>query len=101
MIAVKNLAARAAQVDSFGVDYICVHTGYDLQAEGQNSFEDLRAIKAVVKNAKVAVAGGIKLSTLPEVIAAGPDLIIVGGGITGQEDIKATASEMRQLIKQG
>ncbi|HTG68140.1 MAG TPA: 3-hexulose-6-phosphate synthase [Candidatus Udaeobacter sp.] len=101
MIAVKNLAARAAQVDSFGVDYICVHTGYDLQAEGQNSFEDLRTIKAVVKNAKVAVAGGIKLSTLPEVIAAGPDLIIVGGGITGQEDIKATASEMRQLIKQG
>lgn len=101
MIAVKNLAARAAQVDSFGVDYICVHTGYDLQAEGQNSFEDLRTIKSVVKNAKVAVAGGIKLSTLPEVIAAGPDLIIVGGGITGQEDIKAAASEMQQLIKQG
>lgn len=101
MIAVKNLAARAAQVDSFGVDYICVHTGYDLQAEGQNSFEDLRTIKSVVKNAKVAVAGGIKLSTLPEVIAAGPDLIIVGGGITGQENIKAAASEMQQLIKQG
>ncbi|OMF37305.1 3-hexulose-6-phosphate synthase [Paenibacillus sp. FSL H8-0548] len=100
MIAVKNLAERAAQVDSFGVDYICVHTGYDLQAEGQNSFEDLRTIKSVVKNAKVAVAGGIKLSTLPEVIAAGPDLVIVGGGITGQADIKAAASEMQQLIKQ-
>lgn len=101
MIAVKNLAERAAQVDSFGVDYVCVHTGYDLQAEGQNSFEDLRTIKSVVKNAKVAVAGGIKLSTLPEVIAAGPDLIIVGGGITGQGDIQAAASEMQQLIKQG
>ena len=101
MIAVKNLAERAAQVDSFGVDYVCVHTGYDLQAEGQNSFEDLRTIKSVVKNAKVAVAGGIKLSTLPEVIAVGPDLIIVGGGITGQADIQAAASEMQQLIKQG
>lgn len=101
MIAVKNLAERAAQVDSFGVDYVCVHTGYDLQAEGQNSFEDLRTIKSVVKNAKVAVAGGIKLSTLPEVIAVGPDLIIVGGGITGQVDIQAAASEMQQLIKQG
>jgi 3-hexulose-6-phosphate synthase len=101
MIAVKNLAERAAQIDSFGVDYICVHTGYDLQAAGQNSFEDLRTIKAVVKNAKVAVAGGIKLSTLPEVIAVKPDLVIVGGGITGEADIKAAAAAIQQLIKQG
>ncbi|MGO4545206.1 3-hexulose-6-phosphate synthase [Paenibacillus sp. 2TAB23] len=101
MIAVKNLAERAAQVDALGVDYICVHTGYDLQAVGQNSFEDLLTLKSVVKNAKIAVAGGIKLGTLPEVIAAGPDLVIVGGGITGQEDMSAVASEMQQLIKQG
>lgn len=101
MIAVKNLAERAEQIDSFGVDYICVHTGYDLQAVGKNSFEDLRTIKRVVKNAKVAVAGGIKLATLSEVIAVKPDLVIVGGGITGQVDIKAAAAEMQQLIKQG
>ncbi|WP_424767643.1 3-hexulose-6-phosphate synthase [Paenibacillus sp. sgz302251] len=101
MIAVKNLAERAAQVDALGVDYICVHTGYDLQAAGQNSFEDLRTIKSVVKNAKTAVAGGIKLDTLPGVIAAKPDLVIVGGGITGQDDMKATASQMKQLIAQG
>ncbi|MCA0756233.1 3-hexulose-6-phosphate synthase [Paenibacillus sp. N4] len=100
MIAVKNLAERAAQVDSLGVDYICVHTGYDLQAAGQNSFDDLRTIKSVVKSAKTAVAGGIKLSTLPEVIAAAPDLVIVGGGITSQEDKKAAAAEMKQLIAQ-
>lgn len=101
MIAVKNLAERTAQIDAFGVDYICVHTGYDLQAEGQNSFEDLRTIKSVVKNAKVAVAGGIKLATLPEVIAVKPDLVIVGGGITGQVDLAAAAAEMQKLIKQG
>lgn len=101
MIAVKNLAERAEQIDSFGVDYICVHTGYDLQAIGQNSFEDLRTIKRVVKHAKVAVAGGIKLTTLPEVIAVKPDLIIVGGGITGENDMIAAANEMQQLIKQG
>jgi len=101
MIAVKNLAERAAQIDAFGVDYICVHTGYDLQAVGKNSFEDLRTIKSVVKNAKVAVAGGIKLETLPEVIAVQPDLIIVGGGITGHADIQAAAAQMQQLIQQG
>jgi len=101
MIGVKDLAQRAQEVDAFGVDYICVHTGYDLQAVGKNSFEDLQTIKRVVKNAKTAVAGGIKLSTLPEVIQSQPDLVIVGGGITGEADKKAAAAEMQRLIKQG
>lgn len=101
MIGIKDIEGRAKELDALGVDYICVHTGYDLQAVGQNSFEDLKKIKGVVKNAKTAIAGGIKLSTLPEVIKAQPDLVIVGGGITGQEDKKAAAAEMQKLIKQG
>jgi 3-hexulose-6-phosphate synthase len=101
MIAVKDKVERAKELDEFGVDYICVHTGYDLQAVGQNSFEDLKAINSVVKNAKTAIAGGIKLETLPEVIIAGPDLVIVGGGITGHTDMKAAAAQMQQMIKQG
>ncbi|SFC92326.1 3-hexulose-6-phosphate synthase [Bacillus sp. OV322] len=99
MIAVKDIEGRAKELDELGADYICVHTGYDLQAVGQNSFEDLMAIKRVVKNAKTAVAGGIKLETLPEVLKAQPDLVIVGGGITGQNDKKAAAAEMQKLIK--
>jgi 3-hexulose-6-phosphate synthase len=101
MIAVKDLAGRAKEVDAMGVDYICVHTGYDLQAVGKNSFEDLQTIKGVVTNAKTAIAGGIKLDTLPEVIKVQPDLVIVGGGITGQADKKAAAAKMQQMINQG
>ncbi|KAF0823199.1 3-hexulose-6-phosphate synthase [Cytobacillus firmus] len=101
MIAVKDLAGRAKEVDAMGVDYICVHTGYDLQAVGKNSFEDLQTIKGVVKHAKTAIAGGIKLDTLPEVIKVQPDLVIVGGGITGQADKKAAAAKMQQMINQG
>lgn len=101
MIAVKDLETRAKEVDALGVDYICVHTGYDLQAIGKNSFEDLQTIKRAVKNAKTAIAGGIKLETLPEVIKAQPDLVIVGGGITGQADIKAAAAQIQKLVKQG
>ncbi|MFB9757284.1 MULTISPECIES: 3-hexulose-6-phosphate synthase [Bacillaceae] len=100
MINVKDLEQRAKEVDALGVDYICVHTGYDLQAEGESPFEQLQTIKRVVKNAKTAVAGGIKLNTLPEVVQSQPDLVIVGGGITGQQDKKAVASEMQRLVKQ-
>ncbi|WP_286231647.1 3-hexulose-6-phosphate synthase [Neobacillus mesonae] len=100
MINVKNLEQRAKEIDALGVDYICVHTGYDLQAEGENSFQQLQTIKRVVKNAKTAIAGGIKLNTLPEVVQTQPDLVIVGGGITGQQDKKTVAAEMELLIKQ-
>jgi 3-hexulose-6-phosphate synthase len=101
MIAVKDLAGRAKEVDEMGVDYICVHTGYDLQAVGKNSFDDLKTIKSVVKNAKTAIAGGIKMDTLAEVVEVNPDLVIVGGGIANQDDKKAAAETMQQMIKQG
>jgi 3-hexulose-6-phosphate synthase len=100
LIAVKDIAKRAQEVDEMGVDYICVHTGYDLQAKGQNSFKDLETIKGVVKNAKTAIAGGIKLETLPEVLKSNPDLVIVGGGIANQEDKKGVAAKMQEMIKQ-
>lgn len=99
MMNVPNIEQRAKEIDALGVDYICVHTGYDLQAAGENSFAQLMTIKGVVKNAKTAVAGGIKLETLPEVIKANPDLIIVGGGITGVDEKAAVAKEMQQLVK--
>jgi 3-hexulose-6-phosphate synthase len=99
MIAVKDLAGRAQELDAMGVDYICVHTGYDLQAVGKNSLEDLQIIKRVVKNAKTAIAGGIKLETLAEVVKVNPDLVIVGGGITGQANKKAASAEMQKMLK--
>ncbi|AYE52038.1 3-hexulose-6-phosphate synthase [Priestia megaterium NCT-2] len=100
MINVKNLEQRAKEVDALGVDYICVHTGYDLQAEGETPFEQLQTIKRVVKHAKTAVAGGIKLNTLPEVVHSQPDLVIVGGGITSEKDKRNVAEEMKKVVKQ-
>ncbi|MPQ24478.1 3-hexulose-6-phosphate synthase [Bacillus paralicheniformis] len=100
MIGIKDIKSRAKELDELGVDYICVHTGYDLQAIGQNSFEDLMTIKNVVKNAKTAIAGGIKLDTLPEVVKLKPDLVIVGGGIANQDDKAAAAAKMKQTIQQ-
>ncbi|MCF8888648.1 MULTISPECIES: 3-hexulose-6-phosphate synthase [Priestia] len=100
MINVKNLEQRAKEVDALGVDYICVHTGYDLQAEGETPFDHLQTIKRVVKNAKTAVAGGIKLNTLPEIVQSQPDLVIVGGGITSEKDKRNVAEEMKKVVKQ-
>jgi 3-hexulose-6-phosphate synthase len=91
---------RKNLIDALGVDYIFDQTGYDLQAVGQNSFEDLATLKSVVTYAKTAVTGAIKMETIPEVIAARPDLIIVGGGITGQDDKQETASTIHRMLQE-
>jgi len=101
MINVKNLEERAKEIDALGVDYICIHTGTDVQTVGIDPLEELLKVKSVVKNAKIAVAGGIKLSTLPQIIKAKPDVVIVGSGITGQEDKRTAALEFKKLINQG
>ncbi|MCE5049018.1 3-hexulose-6-phosphate synthase, partial [Staphylococcus equorum] len=86
MIAVQDLEKRAKDLDDLGADYIAVHTGYDLQAEGQSPLESLRKVKSVISNSKVAVAGGIKPDTIKDIVAENPDLIIVGGGIANADD---------------
>ncbi|PCF49467.1 3-hexulose-6-phosphate synthase [Staphylococcus delphini] len=99
LIAVQDLEKRAKEIDALGADYIAVHTGYDLQAQGQSPLDSLRKVKSVIKNAKVAVAGGIKLETVKEVADEGPDLIIVGGGIANADDPREAAKQIREAIE--
>ncbi|EGQ4043810.1 3-hexulose-6-phosphate synthase [Staphylococcus pseudintermedius] len=99
LIAVQDLEKRAKEIDALGADYIAVHIGYDLQAEGQSPLESLRKVKSVIKNAKIAVAGGIKPETVKEVADEGPDLIIVGGGIANADDPREAAKQIREAIE--
>ncbi|WP_186824471.1 orotidine 5'-phosphate decarboxylase / HUMPS family protein, partial [Staphylococcus piscifermentans] len=48
---------------------------------------------------KVAVAGGIKPDTIKDIVAEGPDLVIVGGGIANADDPVAAAKACRDAVK--
>lgn len=98
MIAVQDLEKRAKDLDDLGADYIAVHTGYDLQAEGQSPLESLRKVKSVISNSKVAVAGGIKPDTIKDIVVENPDLIIVGGGISNADDPVEAAKQCRDIV---
>jgi 3-hexulose-6-phosphate synthase len=98
MIAVQDLEQRAKELDALGADYIMVHTGYDLQAEGVSPLDSLRKVKSVISNSKLAVAGGIKPDTIEEVAKEEPDLIVVGGGIANADDPVAAAQQCRNAI---
>ena len=100
MIGVKDIEQRGIEIDLLGVDYICVHTAFDIQSQGNNPLHELQIISKVVKNAKTAVAGGIKLNTLEDIVNEKPEIVVVGGGITGQPDRKHAASAMKRIINQ-
>lgn len=98
MIGVAD-ASRVRRIDGLGADYICTHTAFDIQATGKNPLEELQAVKKIVRQAKIAVAGGIRLATIGAIAAEAPDLIIVGGGITGETNRKGAALQMRQIMQ--
>lgn len=98
MIAVKDIETRAIEIDAMGADYICVHTAFDVQDQGLNPLEELELVGKVVKNAKTAVAGGIKTETLKKIIPFSPAIVVCGGGITSKKDKYAAAKEMKDLM---
>jgi len=80
-----------------GAHIIGVHTGLDAQAAGQTPFADLQEIAALGLNVRVSVAGGIKHSTIKQVVDAGADIIVVGAAIYGADSPAEAARTLRDL----
>lgn len=99
MIAVKDLAARTIEIDQMGVDYICVHTAFDVQASGKDPLDELKIVNGVIKNAKSAVAGGVKLQTIDAIVEEGAEIIVVGGAICNAPNRQEMAKEMKGHLK--
>lgn len=99
MIAVKDLAQRTKEIDAMGVDYICVHTAFDVQATGKDPLDELKIVNGVIQHAQSAVAGGVKLSTIDAIVEEGAGIIVVGGAICNAKDRSAAAKEMKRHLK--
>jgi len=98
MIGVALVEGRAREIDALGVDYICVHTGTDVQALGRNPLYELRRVGKAVSRARIAVAGGINLGSIAAIVRQAPDIVIVGSGITAQVDPRSAAAEIKRVM---
>lgn len=98
LINVIDKAACAKAAAAAGAHIIGIHTGIDQQIAGQTPFADLANLLALRLGVKVSVAGGIKQSTVGQVVEAGANIIVVGGAITGAKDTGAAAKEIRALV---
>ncbi len=101
LINVADKVQCAKEAAAAGVNIIGVHTGLDAQAAGQTPFSDLLDITELGLPVRVSVAGGIKESTVTQVVRAGADIIVVGAAIYGAASPADAARRIRTLADGG
>lgn len=99
LICVNDIKKRAKELIALGVDYIGVHTGVDMQQQGRTPLHDLEELSAAVPHTHTAVAGGIKLSTIEAYVRLQPEILIAGGALYMQKDIRGAVIEMKGYLK--
>lgn len=97
MCSVSDMSKRAKEIEKMNPDYICVHVGYDIQATGADPIEELKKISSV--SIPKAMAGGIKITNFEDAVRSPAEVVIVGGGLYGQSNMKEIAVQMHEIIK--
>ena len=100
LVNVPDAVARARELESLGVHVLGVHCPIDEQMRGGDPFGTLRRVREAV-SLRLAVAGGITSETAPAAVAAGADIVIVGGAIAKSADAAAATRTIRQAIRSG
>ena len=98
LINVEDKAACARATCEAGAQVMGIHTGLDAQAAGHTPFADLNLIAALGLPVRISVAGGIKASTVQDVVRAGANIIVVGAAIYGAASPAEAAREIRELV---
>jgi 3-hexulose-6-phosphate synthase len=88
---------RMDELKDLGVDLVSLHFGKDMQQEGEIQ-TDLFSLTENISQFEVAVAGGINMQSLPEILRKKPNTIIVGSAITKAENFGEAALQMKGMI---
>jgi len=99
LINVDDKAYIARESVKLGAQIVGIHTGLDAQAAGHTPFADLQDVARLGLNVRISVAGGIKQSTVQQVVEAGANIIVVGAAIYGAASPAEAAREIRELVE--
>lgn len=78
--------------------YVLVHSGLDRQTSRRAPLLELELVERLRDHPKLAVAGGIRVSDIPKILAFPLDIIIVGGAITRAKNPNMAARKIRNAI---
>lgn len=106
----RSLAQRTAEVDSLGVSYVDVHTGYlpeydyDLEVHRRwlkpkvQPLDLAKVARRNLHNAGLAINTGINESNIREVLTLDPAIVMVGRAILDADDHVAAAERLRRYM---
>lgn len=98
MMQIKNLIERGQHLLQLGCDILCVHTAYDLQTTHDSPYRELAQLRQQFPSAKLAIAGGVDYNKLNAILPYHPDIIIIGGAITGNAKPIQIAQQLYERI---
>jgi 3-hexulose-6-phosphate synthase/6-phospho-3-hexuloisomerase len=100
LLGAPDPVGRARFAEEVGADLVNVHCPIDEQVLGGDPFATLKAVRDAV-SIPVSVAGGITARTVPTAVAAGANVVVVGGAITKARDGEAATREILEAIRTG
>jgi 3-hexulose-6-phosphate synthase len=104
LLGIEDIPGGIARAEAMGAEYLCIHTASDLAGAARDTLCGLEKAVAAVRRSRIAVAGGITLETVEQILrlkpALRPEILIVGGAIMKQEHKRRAALLFRQRIDQ-
>ncbi|MFX1323002.1 MAG: 3-hexulose-6-phosphate synthase [Promethearchaeota archaeon] len=80
------------------IHYALVHSGLDRQASRRAPLSELESISLIQNHPRLAVAGGIRVNDISQLLVYPLDIIIIGGGITRAENPSNAAEKIQKVI---
>ena len=98
LMCVRDIPARSRQLVALGVDYVCVHTGTDMQRQGRTPLKDLEELVSAIDPGRACVAGGVSLASVERYAALRPGIVIAGSALYHAADIRAAVVAMTEAL---
>lgn len=100
-IKADELPGRTHELEELGCGSVAVHTAHDMLGTIDTPIEALKVIKANLtpgSGCLSVITGGVKPEAMPEIVAAGPDIVICGSGICKAEDPAQVARVLKEAM---
>ena len=99
LINTPDPAARAEELESLGIDIICVHTAHDLVETGSDPMSRVAYVRERVQ-CSLALAGRLNSADVEPAVMSGADILVIGSGITAHPSPGAEAARIMQQIRE-
>lgn len=100
MMQVEKPLECALELIQLGCDLLCLHTAHDLQSRHDSPWRLLAELRQALPTLQLAIAGGVKLDSLAEILPHQPQVIIVGSAITAAADPRRAAQQFHERIQE-